>query len=204
MRSFAGAADRRPLRPTRLRETNVRSILVLCRQRPAAGALSGGSVPRPDRQRHGRADTLVWTEGMAGWQKAGEVPGLMSAGAPPACRTAAAADDGGRRLSARPWRRHAVGRLRHLGVALARARAYCIGMLLVIPAPWACDWYLSLDRLARAGAGTAQSRLHRPAMTIIWYRCFVAAGIVAAMSAAMISSSANLLIVVQIVSVTGC
>src|SRR5581483_7425122 len=25
--------------------------------------------------------TLVWCEGMAGWQKAGEVPGLMSAGA---------------------------------------------------------------------------------------------------------------------------
>ena len=23
------------------------------------------------------ADTLVWTEGMAGWQKAGEIPGLM-------------------------------------------------------------------------------------------------------------------------------
>ena len=32
-----------------------------------------------------RADTLVWTEGMAGWQKAGEIPGLVpSAGAPPA------------------------------------------------------------------------------------------------------------------------
>lgn len=33
-----------------------------------------------------RADTLVWSEGMAGWQKAGEIPGLMSDGgsaAPP-------------------------------------------------------------------------------------------------------------------------
>src|SRR5581483_5744525 len=30
------------------------------------------------------AQTLVWCEGMAGWQKAGEVPGLMAgAGAPP-------------------------------------------------------------------------------------------------------------------------
>src|SRR5215472_12887653 len=29
--------------------------------------------------------TLVWSEGMAGWQKAGEVPGLMGSGmAPPA------------------------------------------------------------------------------------------------------------------------
>ena len=25
-------------------------------------------------------DTLVWSEGMAGWQKAGEIPGLMSGG----------------------------------------------------------------------------------------------------------------------------
>src|SRR5271156_6316865 len=32
-----------------------------------------------------RADTLVWTEGMTGWQKAGEIPGLLSgAVAPPA------------------------------------------------------------------------------------------------------------------------
>jgi GYF domain 2 len=26
------------------------------------------------------AQTLVWSEGMAGWQKAGEVPGLMGGG----------------------------------------------------------------------------------------------------------------------------
>src|SRR3569832_1286010 len=30
-----------------------------------------------------RPDTLVWTEGMAGWQKAAEIPGLIG-GAPPA------------------------------------------------------------------------------------------------------------------------
>src|SRR5215475_9404208 len=31
-----------------------------------------------------RGDTLVWSEGMSGWQKAGEIPGLMaSAGGPP-------------------------------------------------------------------------------------------------------------------------
>ena len=32
-----------------------------------------------------RADTLIWTEGMANWQRAGEIPGLMSraAGPPP-------------------------------------------------------------------------------------------------------------------------
>src|SRR5213075_1131049 len=30
-----------------------------------------------------RADTLVWSEGMSGWQRAGEIPGLMPAGGPP-------------------------------------------------------------------------------------------------------------------------
>src|SRR5260370_42633770 len=30
-----------------------------------------------------RADTLVWSEGMAGWQKAGEIPDLASGGASP-------------------------------------------------------------------------------------------------------------------------
>src|SRR5216684_2597062 len=37
------------------------------------------------------ADTLVWSEGMAGWQKAGEIPGLMSGPArPPAMPQAGA------------------------------------------------------------------------------------------------------------------
>ncbi|WP_245326576.1 DUF4339 domain-containing protein, partial [Bradyrhizobium sacchari] len=30
-----------------------------------------------------RPDTLVWSEGMAGWQKAAEIPGLLGGGAPP-------------------------------------------------------------------------------------------------------------------------
>ena len=30
-----------------------------------------------------RADTLVWSEGMAGWQKAAEIPGLVSGGGAP-------------------------------------------------------------------------------------------------------------------------
>src|SRR5438876_6221396 len=30
-----------------------------------------------------RADTLVWSEGMSGWQRVGEIPGLMPAGSAP-------------------------------------------------------------------------------------------------------------------------
>jgi hypothetical protein len=40
--------------------------------------------------------TLVWSEGMAGWQKAGEVPGLLGPGmAPPAVPPGGAVTGGG-------------------------------------------------------------------------------------------------------------
>ena len=68
-------------------------------ERPAARSLSGSAVSRPDRARRRSApQTLVWSEGMAGWQKAGEVPGLMA----PAWRRAVppAVPSGRRRLCA--------------------------------------------------------------------------------------------------------
>jgi hypothetical protein len=78
------------------------------------------------------ADTLVWTEGMASWQKAGEIPGLMSAasgppamsysGGPPA--GAAGRGDGSLSIDLGLWS------------FLGRSLVFVIGMLLVIPAPW--------------------------------------------------------------------
>jgi hypothetical protein len=78
------------------------------------------------------ADTLVWTEGMASWQKAGEIPGLMSAasgppamsysGGPPA--GAAGRGDGSLSIDLGLWS------------FLGRGLVFVIGMLLVIPAPW--------------------------------------------------------------------
>jgi hypothetical protein len=79
-----------------------------------------------------RAETLVWSEGMAGWQKAGEIPGLLSGGgAPPVMSRpgAGAVSDsagGGGQLSVD------VG----LWAFLGRTILFVIGMLLVIPAPW--------------------------------------------------------------------
>ncbi len=48
------------------------------------------------------ADTLVWTEGMSGWQRAGDIPGLVPGGSGPPVDSASrrpAAD--GRRLRQR-------------------------------------------------------------------------------------------------------
>ncbi|MHC2338807.1 DUF4339 domain-containing protein [Bradyrhizobium sp. USDA 4454] len=82
------------------------------------------------------ADTLVWTEGMAGWQKAGEIPGLVpsaavaappafpQAGGPP--QVAASGDYSGGALSADfpIW-----------GL-FGRSLLMFIGQIFVIPAPW--------------------------------------------------------------------
>jgi GYF domain 2 len=78
------------------------------------------------------AETLVWTEGMANWQRAGDIPGLLSgAAAPPAIpgRADLAAGAGG----------YGGGPLSidlPLWPLLGRSLLFVVGTLLVIPAPW--------------------------------------------------------------------
>ena len=108
-----------------------------------------------------RADTLVWSEGMAGWQKAGEIPGLMSmppgppsmpqAGGPPADGGGYGGGYGGGAL---------VGRFRHLGFYVAQPRVLSRHDL-VIPAPWVDGLVHQVVRLLRACAGTPEPLLHR-------------------------------------------
>jgi hypothetical protein len=78
------------------------------------------------------ADTLVWTEGMVNWQKAGEIPGLLSGDAgPPALSQAGGPLMDGGALIAQPLSAE-------FGVwaLFGRALLYLIGLLLVIPLPW--------------------------------------------------------------------
>ena len=87
-----------------------------------------------------RADTLVWTEGMAGWQKAAEIPGLMaSAGGPPTILQAGfppVMGPGG-----------ASGNVLSLNMEIWeftwRSLAFLIGSLFIIPFPWLLVWYAS-------------------------------------------------------------
>jgi GYF domain 2 len=92
------------------------------------------------------AETLVWSEGMAGWQKAGEIPGLMSSasGPPPDLQQGAgwaSASGPVEPLSIEPG----------LWALLGRNLLYVIGLLLVIPAPWTstgfCRWMVSRLRV---------------------------------------------------------
>lgn len=113
------------------------------------------------------AQTLVWTEGMANWQKAGEIPGLLSGAMGPPASTQAANAEGrsGAPLSIE------LGLWRFLGWSLL----YPVALVLVIPAPWVATGYYRwmIARLRVPGrpdlAFTGQVR-------DIWY-VFVAAGL---------------------------
>ena len=86
-----------------------------------------------------RSDTLVWSDGMAGWQKAAEIPGLMSmppgppsfaqAGGPPVMGGGGVHGGGALSIDLPLW------------AFLGRALLYIFGITLVIPAPWAGTYF---------------------------------------------------------------
>jgi heme/copper-type cytochrome/quinol oxidase subunit 2 len=93
------------------------------------------------------ADTLVWTEGMAAWQKAGEIPGLMSAASSPLAgfvsvspvTRAGAVDSGSLLIDFGIWE------------FIWRSVVFFIGAILVIPLPWVlamyCRWIVSCTQV---------------------------------------------------------
>ncbi|MBB4393427.1 DUF4339 domain-containing protein [Bradyrhizobium sp. ERR14] len=104
----------------------------------ASGGQQKGPFPEPQfrdliAQGIVRADTLVWAEGMAGWQKAGEVPGLISgAAAPPSLPVGGSpgSDSGGPLSVDLP-----VWSFTGWWILVM------IGSLLVIPSPWTGTGY---------------------------------------------------------------
>ena len=114
----------------------------------AAGGQQQGPYPEAQfrdliARGHVNAQTLVWCEGMAGWQKAGEVPELMAGGgAPPAV------PQGGVVMGAGGYGGGgyaASGGALSVDLPLWSFFGYCvllaIGQLLVIPAPWTATAY---------------------------------------------------------------
>jgi hypothetical protein len=94
---------------------------------------------------HIRPDTYVWSEGMAGWQFAGDIPGLLSGGArPPAFPVSGTS----------PAHFAGAGLLSFEGgtwALLGRTLLVALGNLLVIPAPWVVTgfyrWFVSQLRV---------------------------------------------------------
>lgn len=82
------------------------------------------------------AETLVWSEGMVGWQKAREIPGLLGGAADPSAAPGSYAVPGsgiqtGQSLSVdfSIW------------TLLGRSLVFMIGFLLVIPSPWTATYF---------------------------------------------------------------
>jgi|SRR5689334_18463712 len=82
-------------------------------------------------------ETLVWSEGMAGWQKAGEVPGLLAAGsAPPAMPPEGGMMRGGYAAAGGGYGGGALSLEVGVWGFLGRSLLMVLGLVLVIPAPW--------------------------------------------------------------------
>lgn len=141
-----------------------------------------------------RADTLVWTEGMAGWQKASEIPGLVAGGsAPPLIPQAggppvmAAGSYSGGPLSI------------DFGILefTWRSLVLLIGLVFVVPAPWAMVWYLRWIVPCVRVPGRPNLTFEGQAMTLVpWYFGVIVLAIV--VSLAGISWLNNLMFLVEI------
>jgi len=112
--------------------------------------------------------TLVWCEGMAGWQKAGEVPGLIGGvGAPPVLQQGGAvvgAGGGG----------YAAGGTLSLDMGILdftwRSIVLFLGLLVVIPTPWVLPWYLNWFASCVQVPGRPNlSFTIRPGTIALWY-----------------------------------
>ena len=128
--------------------------------------------PYPEAQLRGliasgavTAETLVWSEGMSGWQKAGDIPGLLSgaAGGPPPLRSS-----GGPLLSGGVAGGQSLSVDLSIWALLGRALVFLIGFLLVIPAPWvATSFYRWFDERLRVPQRPSLGFTGKP--TDIWY-----------------------------------
>src|SRR5437763_10187544 len=92
-----------------------------------------------------RPDTLVWSEGMSGWQRAGEIPGLVPAGAaPPSVPQPGGPPpmgSGGGGYAGGGYGGGPFSVDLPLWGFLGRGIVFVIGFLLVIPAPWVAVWF---------------------------------------------------------------
>jgi hypothetical protein len=112
------------------------------------------------------ADTLVWTEGMANWQKAAEIPGLALGGSGPrviqrsggASPSVGGYGDGPLSIDFGIWD------------FVWRSVVLLLGFIFIIPAPWALVWYVKWFVPCVHVPGRPNLSFVGGAMTIVpWY-----------------------------------
>lgn len=141
-----------------------------------------------------RPDTLVWTEGMSGWQRAGEIPGLVPGGsAPPAMpHPGGPAPMGGTGS-------YSGGPLSiDFGILdfVWRTIVLIVGLIIIIPAPWVLVWYIKWIVPCVQVPGRPNLSFEGQVMTIVpWFFGLVVLMIAVGMVGSEILS--NLMILVQ-------
>lgn len=145
-------------------------------------------------------DTLVWSEGMAGWQKAAEIPGLMTgggaspiipAGGPPMMGSGGYAGAGS-----------AAGGSLSVDFGILdftwRTLVMLIGSCFIIPIPWLFIWYTQWIVSCVKVPGRPNLSFTGNAMAIVpWFFGFIVLAIVVGYTGIQILSTA--LYIVQIV-----
>ncbi|WP_298882447.1 DUF4339 domain-containing protein [uncultured Bradyrhizobium sp.] len=128
-----------------------------------------------------RADTLVWSEGMAGWQKAAEIPGLISGGgAPPIIQAGGPPMMGG---GAYTGAGSAAGGSLSVDFGILdftwRTLVMLILSCLVIPVPWVFVWYTKWIVSCVKVPGRPNLSFTGNAMTMVpWFFGFIVLAIV--------------------------
>jgi hypothetical protein len=114
-----------------------------------------------------RADTLVWTEGMSGWQRAADVPGLVSGGAPPTFP-----QSGGPVTSTGDSSSGALSIDFGIWDFTWRTLVLLVSFLFIIPVPWAvlmyCRWIVSCLRVPQRPNLAFTGR----AVDLMWFYAF--------------------------------
>ncbi|TPQ31186.1 hypothetical protein C2U70_24735 [Bradyrhizobium guangdongense] len=147
-----------------------------------------------------RADTLVWSEGMAGWQKAAEIPGLMAGagGPPPMIPQPGGPPMTGSGGQAGPGSEGSLAFDFGILEFTWRSVVTLIGMILVIPAPWVFVWYTKWIVPCIRVPGRPNLSFTGNAMTLVpWYFGFIVLAIAIAFTEIQVLN--NLLFIVQIV-----
>jgi hypothetical protein len=126
-------------------EQHGRSILVLRAQGQQQGPLSEAQLRELIATGKVTPETLVWTEGMANWQKAGDIPGLLTGGGPPAMSGSPGVPASGGYGGGSLWIDFEIWDFIWRGLVLF------VSILFVIPVPWAllmyCRWIVSCVRI---------------------------------------------------------
>ena len=145
-----------------------------------------------------RPDTLVWSEGMAGWQKAAEIPGLVGGGGAPPMVPAG----GPPMMGAGGYTGAGGGGSLSIDFGILeftwRTLAFLIGSMFVIPVPWLYVWYTKWIVSCLRVPGRPNMSFTGTAMTLVpWYF----GAIILAIAIALLGNSwlNNLMFLVEIV-----